>query len=770
MNYRIIIVCLLVAFQSCCTLKKSSNNITEEDTKLSTVEKDWLFWRGPDGTGVSKQTNLPGLLSLEKESLLWTHEIQGGGVPVIAGGRAYQFGYYGVEDELQEALVCFDAASGNVLWERTHSDFISDIVYNRYGVGAPCVDPASGNVYFQTSPGLLIGYDSEGNKLWERSLMEELARLTFPNGRTGGPCVDGNLVIIHAITANWGKQGPARDRFYAFDKDTGDLVWSSTPGITPKDSSFSPLTFEDLPSGRRVFYSGTGCGHVVCIDARTGQPLWRFQMSYGGVNSGVVIHKDTIIAVHGKENTDSSTIGRMVAIQKPSSLPSLGEEIIILDRESEVWRNNAMEAFTSTPVYKDNRLYTTIKRGELICSDAENGEEIWTLKLAPDQVHASPTWADGKLYVPMFDGKVSVVKDKGDEGEIISQVQLEGSCLAAPSVAHGRVFIQSKKRLYCFGSDQVAPAFVSQQTVTPSSNTQAVSLQVVPAEFSLKSGNSLAFKVFSLDKNGRRIEEVKEGLSWEKWIPPTAKVQSEVDAEISSDGILVAEQDARLSAGALRVSKEGISGITRGRILQDLPYLENFEEGFSLTQKSSDDIPFSYAPLSWLGARMRWQVQNFQGNLVAGNTLDRVLFQRAINFVGHKDMSNYTAEADVMTDGDRRTKSNIGLINQRYIFALIGNSQKLEVISNYDRFRHSVPFSFKTNIWYKLKTRVDILKDGTGMIRAKAWIKSSDEPDAWTIEVPHAVPHLHGAPGVYAMSPQSKKKVYFDNLSINYNN
>lgn len=770
MNYQIIIICLLVAFQSCCTLKSSSNNVSEEDTKLSTVEKDWLFWRGPDGTGVSEQTNLPSLLSLEKESLLWTHEIQGGGVPVIAGGRAYQFGYYGVEGELQEALVCFDAASGNVLWERTHSDFISDIVYNRYGVGAPCVDPASGNVYFQTSPGLLIGYDSEGNKLWERSLMEELARLTFPNGRTGGPCVDGNLVIIHAITANWGKQGPARDRFYAFDKDTGDLVWSSTPGITPKDSSFSPLTFEDLPSGRRVFYSGTGCGHVVCIDSRTGQPLWRFQMSYGGVNSGVVIHKDTIIAVHGKENTDSSTIGRMVAIRKPDNLPSLGEEIIILDRESEVWRNNAMEAFTSTPVYKDNRLYTTIKRGELICSDAENGEEIWTLKLAPDQVHASPTWADGKLYVPMFDGKVSVVKDKGEEGEIISQVQLEGSCLAAPSVAHGRVFVQSKKRLYCFGSDQVAPAFVSQQTVTPSSSTQAVSLLVVPAEFSLKSGNSLAFKVFSLDKNGRRIEEVKEGLSWEKWIPPTAKVQSEVDAEISSDGILVAEQDARLSAGALRVSKEGISGITRGRILQDLPYLEDFEEGFSLTQKSSDDIPFSYAPLSWLGARMRWQVQNFQGNLVAGNTLDRVLFQRAINFVGHKDMSNYTAEADVMTDGDRRTKSNIGLINQRYIFALIGNSQKLEVISNYDRFRHSVPFPFKTNIWYKLKTRVDILKDGTGMIRAKAWIKSSDEPDAWTIEVPHAVPHLHGAPGVYAMSPQSKKKVYFDNLSINYNN
>ena len=771
MNYHLPSVIFLLLFSGCVSHDKSERvSSTPIEPVTLSVDKDWLFWRGPAGTGVSQQTNLPDKLSLEKGSLLWTHEIQGGGVPVIAGGRAYQFGYYGVEDDLKEALVCFDAASGKVLWERTHSDFISDIVYNRYGVGAACVDPASGNVYFQTSPGLLIGYDSDGNKLWERSLMEEFARLTFPNGRTGGPCVDGDLVIIHAITANWGKQGPARDRFYAFNKNTGDLVWSSTPGITPKDSSFSPLTFENMPNGRRVFYSGTGCGHIVCIDARTGQPLWRFQMSYGGVNSGVVVHKNTIIAIHGKENIDASTIGRMVAIQKPEKLPSINEDILLLGKESEVWRNRSMEAFTSSPVYRSGRLYTTIKRGELVCLNADTGEEIWVIKLAPDQVHASPTWADNKLYVPMFDGKVSVVKEDGIEAKIISQVQLDGSCLAAPAVAHGRVFVQSKKRLYCFGSNRVAPAFISQPVESLPSERDPVSLQIIPAEFALKSGSSLAFKVYSLDETGRRIEELKDGLTWEKWIPPTAKVQSKVDAEITSNGILIAEKNAKLSAGALRVSKGNLFGVSRGRVLQDLPYEENFEQGFSLTQKSSDQIAFSYAPLSWLGARMRWQVQDFGGNMVAGNTLDRVLFQRAINFVGHKDMSNYTAVADVMTDGDRRTKSNVGLINQRYIFALIGNSQKLEIISNYDRFRHSVPFSFKTEIWYKLKTRVDILKDGTGMIRAKAWIKSSEEPDAWTIEVPHAVPHLHGAPGVYAMSPQSKKKVYFDNLSINYNN
>ena len=370
----------------------------------------------------------------------------------------------------------------------------------------------------------------------------------------------------------------------------------------------------------------------------------------------------------------------------------------------------------------------------------------------------------------MFDGRVSVVKDNGNEAEIVSQMQLEGSCLAAPSVAHGRVFVQSKKKLYCFGSNKTSPAFISHKKDQTLASNDAFSLQVVPAEFSIKSGSALSFKVYSLNKNGKRIEEVKEGLTWEKWIPPTAKVQSVVDAEITSNGILVASKNAKLSAGALRVSNGKLFGITRGRVLQDLPYSENFESGFTLSQKSSDQISFSYAPLSWLGARMRWQIQNLNGNLVAGNTLDRVLFQRAINFVGHKDMANYTAQAEVMTDGDRRTKSNIGLINQRYIFALIGNSQKLEVVSNYDRFRHSVPFSFKTNTWYHLKTRVDILKDDTGMIRAKAWLKGEAEPSAWTLEVSHINPHLHGAPGVYAMSPQSKKKVYFDNLLISYNN
>ena len=397
-------IVLLLSVSSCIRLGSPQQTTIKATStvRLENKSSDWLFARGDKGMGVSTETGLPDELA---GTLLWTHEIQGGGVPVVAGGKVYQFGYYGSGEQVEESLTCLDLKSGELIWDQRRQDFISDIVYDRYGVGSACVDPQSGNVYFQTSPGELLAYATDGSLLWERSLMEEFSRLTFPNGRTGGPCVDEGLVILHAITANWGTNGPARDRFYAFDKENGDLVWTSTPGTTPKDSSFAPLVFENLEDGRRVFYSGTGCGHVVCVDARTGQPLWRFKMSHGGVNAGVVLHEDLVIAVHGKENIDSSRIGRMVGIRKPFKVPVLGESILELDRQNEAWRNDELESFTSSPVIYKDRVYTTVKTGELFCNNARSGETNWTLKLSPDQIHAAPIWADGKLYVPMFDGR-----------------------------------------------------------------------------------------------------------------------------------------------------------------------------------------------------------------------------------------------------------------------------------------------------------------------------------------------------------------------------
>ena len=112
--------------------------------------------------------------------------------------------------------------------------------------------------------------------------------------------------------------------------------------------------------------------------------------------------------------------------------------------------------------------------------------------------------------------------------------------------------------------------------------------------------------------------------------------------------------------------------------------------------------------------------------------------------------------------------SEVGLVNQRYYIVLKGNDQMLEINSNQERLRVDKEFSWTPNVWYRLKARVDIAKDNSGVIRAKAWKKGESEPDKWTLEVPHKTAHQSGSPGLFGFSPQDMK-VFVDNIVVTPN-
>ncbi len=177
--------------------------------------KGWLSWRGPNQNGSSAEKGLPS--TVDPKAALWTADFPGQSTPVIADGKLYIVGYLGEGAELQEGVACFDAETGEKLWQRLYSDFLSDVIYTRYATSSPVIDPETGNVYVQGTQGVLAAFTADGKPLWQHSLMESLGRLTFPNGRTASPAVDGDLLITRGIMANWGAQGPAADRFYAFD-------------------------------------------------------------------------------------------------------------------------------------------------------------------------------------------------------------------------------------------------------------------------------------------------------------------------------------------------------------------------------------------------------------------------------------------------------------------------------------------------------------------------------------------------------------------------
>lgn len=734
---------------------------------------DWTNWRGPLQNGVSLE-HYTGSGELA-QGPAWTYNARSRGTPVVVDGKVVLWGYRGETTDLIEILTVLDAKTGAKLWEVEIADYLSDSIYNRYSIGAPTVDPETKRIYLVSNAGRFVCYELDGKKVFEMPMMEDLGRMTFPNSRVGSPVIEGDLVIVHFIFSNWGADGPAADRVYGFDKKTGELVWWSLPGVSPPvDSSFSTPVLETR-DGKRVMYFTTGCGNLVCVNARSGKPYWRMPLCKNGMNPSVVLHKGKVIAIHGDENVDSSEKGRMSAIKLPEKLVAAapGTETTVLDSSVEAWRN-PIGATSSSPVLVGDTLYQLTDGGELYAIDANTGVDLWKKKLSNANLHSSPLYVDGLLYCPMMEGKLVVVKPSAKDGEVVQEIKLDGQCLGAPTVCDGVLYVTTTEKFYSFPIPNSGIKTDAAPVVEVPTAGKAVALQIIPAETVIMRGNKQAFRIRSVDGNGMVVSDKVEGVKWESFIPPTAKVKATMDASFNAAGELVVAADAKISAGAWKATApDGTFGTIRGRGLKGLPITEDFE-GYNLGEEFPADpanpaYKFAYPPLPWIGARFKFQVMEKDGNKVFGKSFDRLLFQRGTVFVAPSTLSNYTMQADVMTDGNARSKADLGLINQRYLICLRGNANKIEISSNLERLAQAAVFKVSANTWYTLKTRVDVNVDGSGVVKGKVWGKSQPEPEAWTVEAKVAKVHTQGSPGIFGFTPMNQKRVFLDNLIITEN-
>jgi outer membrane protein assembly factor BamB len=742
--------------------------------------KGWLNWRGPEQTGVSRETGLPSKVSAQ--DALWVADYPGQSAPVIANGKVYAMGYQGNGPDLQEGVACFDAQTGQKLWQHLYNDFLSDTIYLRYATASPTIDPETGNIYMQGTQGLLGAFTPDGKPLWLHSLMEEFGRLTFPNSRTASPVIDRDLVITRGITANWGSQGPGADRFYAFDKLTGQPVWASSPGAQPKDNSFSQPQL-GWHHGQRVFFAAVGDGSVVCVNARTGEPIWRVSLFRAGINATVLVHhNDKVIAIYGTPYE----LGQMVALRIPDVVPTnaAAGPVVLERKDLELWADD-ISSSTSSPILVGDTIYQVAEKGDLFAVNANTGTIEWKLKIGIEQRNSCPFFADGKLYVPILDdpeskaagtadagttGGFYIIKPTANAGEILCHAQLDGRCFGTPVAYDGKLYLQTTRHLYCWGQRSVrgeagAKAQEVAEETWPAAG-KATQLQVIPNEVLLHPGEKASFRVRSLDANGLTVDESipSPQAKWSSYIPATAKVKATLKGAFNANGELIAASDPVPSAGAFEATFGDLKGYFRGRVMPNLPMKQDFDS-LTLSETNLEGTVFAYPPLPWIGARFKFDVREKGGSKVLAKTTDNRFFQRATVFMGTPDMAHYVVTADVMSDGNRRKMSEVGIINQRYLIVLKGNEQKLEVNSNQERLRVGKDFQWTPNVWYRLKTRVDANPDGSAVVRAKAWKRDDPEPEQWTLEVPHRTAHQNGSPGLFGFSPQDMR-VYVDNVEV----
>jgi hypothetical protein len=471
-----------------------------------------------------------------------------------------------------------------------------------------------------------------------------------------------------------------------------------------------------------------------------------------------------------------------VAFRIPNVLPTNAAGPVVVNlADVELWSAD-ISTSTSHPILVGDTLYVVAEKGDLCAVDARTGRELWKLKIGIEQRNAGLLYADGRLYVPMLDdpeGKDSGTGEAGRNGAfyviqpgerpvILSKTQLEGRCFGSPVAWNGKIYIQTTQKLYCFGKAGDNPGkpapLVEPPWPAPGPATQ---LQIIPAEVFLHPGETATFRARKLDANGLTVSDVSDvrALQWNSYIPATARVRSTMKASFDAAGRLVAAPDPVPSAGAFEATLDGLKGYIRGRVMPNVPLSEDFES-FTLNETNAlEGAAFAFPPLPWIGARFKFEVREREGNKCLAKTIDNKFFQRAMVFIGTPDMRNYTITADVLSDGTRRKMSEVGVIAQRYCIVLKGNEQRLEVNSNLERLRESVEFRWLPNVWYRLKARVDVAPDGTGVVRAKAWKRDDPEPAAWTLEVPHRTAHVEGSPGLFGFSPQDMR-VYLDNITV----
>lgn len=701
---------------------------------------DWAEWRGPERNGISLEKNLPSHWSPAGENLAWKAPYGGRSAPIVMGDRVFIQNSVGKGETLQERVVALNADNGKLLWEHRFNVYLSDVPPHRIGWASPVGDPSTGNIYVFGVGGNLIGLNPAGKVLWERSLGEDFGLLTTHGGRTVSPIIDGDLVIVSGVTFQWGLHGRGAHRFMAFHKKTGETVWISAPGGRPYDTTYAAPIIVNV-NGTRLLIQGGSDGVVHAIKPQTGEPVWKYEISKRGLNTGVVVHGTTAILTHSEENLDSNEMGMIVAVDAGSK----GE----IKKDQIKWSTYGWQGGFSSPVLDGDRIYQVDNGANIAAFDVNTGKQLWLQNLGTIQ-KASPVLADGKLYVGTENGKFFILKPSGTGAEILDQDQLGTEALpeaiiASPAVSNGRVYVVSDANIYAIGKNS-HPKVAEPRTVneTSAATNPVTHVQVVPTELILKPGDTVAFRVRLFDQQGRFIRE-EPAAAWS-----LDQLKGTIDK-----GRFVAAPDGGTQAGLVKATIGEVSGTASVRVFAPLPWSENF-----------DVLAVNTIPSTWVNSTMKFIVRDVGGNKVFVKTTEgSSLLSRARAYFGPSDFANYTVEADVFATQKRRQQGDAGVIAQRYVLTLYGNSQALHLEPWQPETARTVtmPFAWKADTWYRLKLQVENLPDGKVRARGKAWLASEPEPTAWMIERIDPIPNRQGAPGIFG---NGLAEIYFDNLRV----
>jgi outer membrane protein assembly factor BamB len=406
--------------------------------QANTFATDWPQWRGPNRDGVWTESGI--LSSFPSNGLILKWKIPVGfgySSPIIKDGRLYLTDLAPEQPKIHERTSCFNARSGKRVWMTEHEATPPDWFFNRAQLRGPGSTPIiyKGRVYGLSMFSVLKCLEAgTGKILWQHDLVTEYQ--LPPSSLDASPLIDNNLLILSI-------GGKPAAGVVAFDLLTGREVWRA---LAENASWSSPVIVSGGGVRQLVVWMRES---VTSLNPTNGAVYWRMPTVSGGSPGFSAVSTPVL-------NGDRLLISGLM-LQLDRTEPAA--KVLWPDTPSGTRR---ILSDTSTPLFRDDYIYSPRSGGTFVCLDAATGIERWQTNTVTDlrrgaSVHFIPNGSSLFLYTDKgdlirADLSPSGYRELGRTHLIDPTSPLFEYTFAwsAPALANRNLYVRNDRELRCY--------------------------------------------------------------------------------------------------------------------------------------------------------------------------------------------------------------------------------------------------------------------------------------------------------------------------------
>ena len=275
--------------------------------------------------------------------------------PVVAQGLVCVTDSQLDKPKALERILCFEEATGNPLWAYSHEVTYPEWAFTTGQEKGPNATPIlhDGKVYVLGSLGHLFCLEArKGKVLWKKDLAKEYGFDPLQT-TSASPLIEGNLLILLI---------PGKPCVLALEKNSGKEIWRA---LDESAAHSSPILIHAGGVQQMVVWSQQS---VSGLDPGTGKVHWQEKLP---------TLSDSIIATPVYSNGRLLLSGLMLKLgeDKPAAA------VLWPAARSPVRR---ILSNTSTPLLREDCVYSAKSSGELICLEAATGKMLWETNSVTD--------------------------------------------------------------------------------------------------------------------------------------------------------------------------------------------------------------------------------------------------------------------------------------------------------------------------------------------------------------------------------------------------